>query len=69
MVFWHKTGNGNLRLPFTGDCKLETELGRDYFQVVRKEKEMILPVAGRQYFSTTEPMELLTEAFENAAME
>ncbi len=66
VVFWHKTGKGLLRLPFTGEYTLETELGKADIQAIGKGNEVTVPVAGRQYFSTAEPMEMLTEAFENA---
>lgn len=68
VVFWHKTGKGQLKLPFVGEYTLEAELGRRDSQADRVGNEVILPVAGRRYFSTEEPMEMLMEAFGNAAM-
>jgi hypothetical protein len=68
VVFWHKTGNGLLRLPYTGEYTLETELGRAGMHAERRGDEVVLPAAGRRYFSTAEPMELLTAAFENATI-
>ena len=66
VVFWHKTGKGQLRLPFIGAYTLERELGKADVSADRREKEIILPAAERLFFSSTEPMELLTAAFENA---
>lgn len=69
VVFWHKTGQCSLKLSFAGDCSLETELGRRISDITERNGSVLLPAAGRQYFSTTEPMEQLIEAFKNAVID
>ena len=66
VVFWHKTGQGNLRLSFAGEYTLETEPGRSDLDAFRRGEEILLTAAGRRYFSSAEPAEALIAAFENA---
>ena len=67
VVFWHKSGQGNMKLSFAGEYMLETELGREDLKALRLGDRLILPAAGRRYFSSSEPAEALLAAFEKAA--
>lgn len=66
IVFWHKTGEGRLELQWAREGVLESEPGHGVLPFERKEHTVILPAAGRRYFSSTQSMEKLVTAFENA---
>ena len=66
IVFWHKTGEGSLRLRWAGECRLESEPGREDLTIGIDGQMRILPAAGRRYFSSTLSMDSLVDAFQNA---
>ncbi len=67
VVCWHTEGSGNLLLPLETDSFVyEEQLGGEQVKVEKTKEGVIIPVAGRKYFSSDAPKEKLIEAFGNA---
>lgn len=66
VVFWHTTGSGSLQLSIKADnVILEKELGGEKLPVEVNVDDIIVPVEGRAYLSSTLSKEKLIDAFVN----
>lgn len=67
VVCWHKSGSGQLKINQSiDDFIYEEQLGGNAVAVESKDNHIILPIAGRRYFSTSATKEVIISAFEDA---
>ncbi len=69
IVLWHTKGDALLRLPFDSEYSYTSQLGGEEITVSRDGKYILLPVAGRRYFSSDVAKDTIIKAFCSATLE
>ena len=69
VVYWHKTGDGKMRLPLDiSDILVEEEIGGEKTVIQKDGTSTIIPACGKKYLRSSLPLEMLIDAFKNAEL-